>query len=64
MPLTLIQGGGDHAAEIRPDPATVRSERTGQPASVLDGAAYPLTATCAACAAPIRLAHLFADWQH
>jgi hypothetical protein len=60
--LTVIAGGLDH--ECQPDPATVKRTVTGDPASVLDYAAYPLLATCAGCAEPIRCANALADWRH
>jgi hypothetical protein len=60
--LTLITGGQGH--EIMPDPHTVKRTVTGEPASVLDAAAYPLLAICSGCAEPIRCPSFYGDWQH
>jgi hypothetical protein len=65
MQLTVIDGGLSPQHEIRPEPASVISERTGGYASLLDSAKYPLTAECAGCGQPIRCAtSMLADWQH
>lgn len=59
-------GDGQHRAEIRPEPMSVRRERDGRPASLLDPRAYPLVADCAAtgCALTIRIDHSLGDWSH
>jgi hypothetical protein len=63
--LTVIDGWNH---EARPDPTTIRSEPTGEPASLLSapGGSYPLAAECARCGRPIRLGSrsLLADWEH
>lgn len=63
MSLATIDGGAH--ADTRPDPATVTSERTGQPASILDAIAYPLTGACCHCRRPVRLERFYArEWTH
>lgn len=60
--LTAISGGLDH--ECRPNPASIKRTVSGEPASLLDPSAYPLTAVCDECGDPIRIAHSYGDWRH
>ena len=62
MSLTSIDGGAH--ADVRPEPSTAISERTGRHASILDVSAYPLTAECAVCERPVRNPHYYGDWTH
>lgn len=54
--------------DTSPDPRTIRSTVTGEPASMLTTrpAEYPLAAECRRCGRPIRLESwsLLADWEH
>jgi hypothetical protein len=54
---------GDH--EIVPEPGTVRSVRSGEPADLNNPLHYPIEAICIACGQPIRTERwLLAEWRH
>lgn len=61
LPVTLTDSG--HQA--LPARASYVSERTRQAAVLTDESCYPVTARCAACGGPIRLAaFLQMEWAH
>jgi hypothetical protein len=54
---------GDH--EIVPEPGTVRSVRSGEPADLKNPLHYPIEAICIACGQPVRTERwLLAGWRH
>jgi hypothetical protein len=64
-PHLAVLEGGEHRGEIRPNPDTIVSERSGRPVKLAHSAVtWPLLADCATCGERIRLDRPYGDWQH
>jgi hypothetical protein len=51
--------------DITPEPGTVRSVRSGEPADLKNPLDYPVEATCIVCGQPIRTERwLLSEWRH
>jgi hypothetical protein len=62
-PPAYLTGKNDHTPV--PVGGTYKRETDGKPASLTDGADYPVTAECKICHGRIRLGHLMQwEWQH